>query len=554
MAGRRRKKAGTPSAGGPGEGPAEAVLPADLELQDLYGAFAAHGLDDEDLDDAAVLVPPVRLPAEEELVGLAKAVPIFGYALALARWAAPHRPVDEFGDLTGPDRAPAARLLGLAPEEGEAPEEAVVEAMRAWSLACDLDLVEIGTTAAGEHVAVPGPDLEPAEQGDPDTVLELWLTAAGIVRELAVETDTLPEEEAAEAERAVESAGVPVADEDDDEERLTAAEESREEAAELLDEALQVLYESTAFAEPGTETVPLGVLAALLVVPEGEEPSEEMLGDITDVMVALDPMLADLAELGLLEYRPIDPDLFDEEEGEEAAEDAAAAEEPLDEAEAARFGLVRLTPLGQYAIRQWLLEDGYDAPLIGELAQGDAAELLRAVCEASNVLPEEELREWIAGREPEAAARELLAAARGIDAYAPLRRMLAFSALGMLGRPAEPAVREVLDDPELGGGARAWLSALGASDVPAPERGMALWTVVDTFAAQLLDSGGDAELLRELIAGLPVTDNPASYFGELWRVDHPYTADVLEAVGELHLDRTVAKEARKAAFKARSKG
>ncbi|MFJ3215808.1 hypothetical protein ACIPLC_07815 [Kitasatospora sp. NPDC086801] len=545
MAERRRKNAGASA----GESAAEAVLPADLELQDLYGAFAAHGLDDEDLDDAAVLVPPVKLPAEEELAALAKAVPMFGYALALARWAAPHRVVDEFGDLVEEDRAPAAQLLGLAPAEGEVPEEAEVEAMRAWSLACDLDLVEIGTTAAGEHVAVPGPDLEPAEQGDPETVLELWLTAAGIVRELAVEADSLPEEEAAE-EGAAE--GGEAGEEDED--ALSEVEEARDAAAELLDEALQVLYETTAFADPGNETVPLGVLAALLVVPEGEEPSEELLGDITDVMVALDPMLGDLAELGLLEYRPIDPELFDEEEGPEDEEPALVGEAPLDEEESARFGLVRLTPLGQYGIRQWLLEDGYDAPLVGELAQGDAAELLRAVCEAANVLPDEELRVWITGREPVAAARELLAAARGDDAYAPMRRMLGVSALNMLGAAAEPAVRDVLDDPELGGAARAWLTSKGATDVPVPERAMALWTVVDTFAAQLLDSGGDAELLRELIADLPVTGNPASYFGELWRVDHPYTADVLEAVGELHLDRAVAKEARKAAFKARSKG
>ncbi|MFJ4092672.1 hypothetical protein ACIPYS_13900 [Kitasatospora sp. NPDC089913] len=542
MAARRRRNAGPSAAGTPGEG---AVLPADLELQDLYGAFAAHGLDDEDLDDAAVLVPPVRLPAETELAALAKAVPMFDWALRLARWAAPHRAVDEFGDLTAPDRLPAARLLGLAPEEGDGPEEAVVEAMRAWSLACDLDLVEIGTTAAGEHVAVPGPDLEPAEEGDPETVLELWLTAAGIVRELAVEADSqeLEREDDGDAEA------------EEDEEGLGEVEDARDEAAELLDEALQVLYETTAFAEPGTETVPLGVLAALLVVPEGEEPSDELLGDITDVMVALDPMLADLSELGLLDYRPIDPELFDEEEGEEptgAGPDGEPAE--LDEAESARFGLVRLTPLGQYGIRQWLLEDGYDAPLVGDLAGGDAAELLRGVSEAANVLPEEELKVWLEGREPVEAARELLEAARGNDAYAPMRRMLCHSALTLLGAPAEPAVREVLGDPELGGGAASWLVALGAADVPAPDRATALWAVVDAFAAQLLDTGGDPDQLRELVAELPVTKDPAEYLGELWRVDHPYTADVLEAVGEMHPDRAVAKEARKAAFKARSKG
>ncbi|GAA0697189.1 hypothetical protein GCM10010193_60070 [Kitasatospora atroaurantiaca] len=536
MAGRRRNTPDNPSATGPGELPAESLLPADYELADLYGAFAAHGRDEEDMDDAAVLVPPIQLPPETELAAAALAVPLIDHALKLARWTAPHRPVDELGDLVEADREPAARLLGLAPAEGEVTEDAVVEAMRAWSLACDLDLVEIGTTAKGEHVAIPGPDLEPAEEGDPETVLELWLTAAGIVRELAAEADSLALE--AEEEEEDEAAA---------EARLGEVEESRQEASELLDEALQVLYETTAFADPGQETVPLGVLAALLVVPEGEEPDEELLGDITDLMVTLDPMLADLAELGLLEHRPIDPELFEEEEEEGAAESG----EPLDEAESARFGLVRLTPLGQYGVRQWLLEDGYDAPLIGDLAQGDAEALLRGISETANVLPERELQVWLSGREPLAAARELLEAARGTDQQSPVRRLLCVQALEELGADAQPAAQDVVDDPELGGAVRGWLRVQGV-ELPAPERSMVLWTTIDTFAAQLLTSEGEAEVLQELISSLPVTDNPASYFGELWRVDHTYTAEVLEAVGELHLDRTVAKEARKAAFKARS--
>jgi hypothetical protein len=224
----------------------------------------------------------------------------------------------------------------------------------------------------------------------------------------------------------------------------------------------------------------------------------------------------------------------------------------VDDAEAARFGLVKLTPLGQYGIRQWLLDKGYDAPLIGEFATGDAAALLQGVAEAVNVLPEKEIRIWLAGREPLGAARELLEAARGNDPVAPLRRMLAQLAIGELGEAAEPAVREVLDDRELGGGARALLLAGGASDVPEPDRPMVLWTTVDTYAGQLLDLGGEAELERELIARMPVTDDPAAFFGELWRVEHPYTAQVLETIGELHPDKRVAKEARKAAFKARS--
>ncbi|MEV4612031.1 hypothetical protein AB0K43_05435 [Kitasatospora sp. NPDC049258] len=542
MAGRSRNTPEHPSAAAGGE-PGEGLLPADFELADLYGA---RGGDEEDLDDSAVLVPPITLPPDSELVAAALAVPLIAHAVALARWTLPHRAVDEFGDLTDGDREAAARLLGLAPAEGEVSEEAVVEAMRAWALACDLDLVETGTTTEGEHAAIPGPDLEAAEQGDPSVVLGLWLDAAGIMRELAAEADSLaPEGEGEEDE------------EDAPEDELADVEQAREAAADLLDEALQVLYEMTAFAEPGEETVPLGVLAALLVVPEGEEPDEEMLGDITDLMVTLDPMLGDLAELGLLEHRPIDPDLFEEEDAEGGAqtEGGARAEAPAqgdpDEQEAARFGTVRLTPLGQYAVREWLMEQGYDAPLVGELAEGDAETLLRGITESTNVLPDQELLAWLEGREPEGAARELLAAARGRDAQGPVRRMLCVVALDELGGPARPAVHEVVDDPELGGAARAWLRAQG-EEVAAPERSVALWTAVDSFAAVLLTSEGDAGRLRELVAGLPVTDNPASYFGELWRVDHPYTAQVLEIVGELHLDRAVAKEARKAAFRARS--
>ncbi|MFF7634406.1 hypothetical protein ACFZB9_14815 [Kitasatospora sp. NPDC008050] len=540
MAARRRKNPDHSSATGPDAQPGESLLPADFELADLYGA---HGSDEEeDLDDLAVLVPPVRLLPEAELAAAALAVPLIAHAVKLARWSAPTRPVDELGDLLDADREAAARFLGLAPAEGEVSEEAVLEAMRVWSLASDLELVLVAHDEAGRRSAGPSQELAPVEQGDPESVLELWLAAADVIAELAVEIEPLDAEPDAGEE----------ADDERAEELLAQYEEVQEQAAELLDEALQVLYEATAFAEPGQETVPLGVLAALLVVPEGEEPDEEMLGDITDVMVALDPMLADLAEIGLLEYQPIDPELFDEEEGEEPVQ-GAAAERTLDEAEAARFGLVKLTPLGQYGVRQWLLDEGYEAPLIGELATGDAAALLQGIAEAGNVLPEQEIRVWLADREPLTAARELLTAARGDDRTAPLRRMLAQLALGELGEAAEPAAREVLADPELGGGVRAWLVSRGAQDVPVPERSMVLWTTVDTFAAQLLDSEGDAELLRELISGMPVTDNPASFFGELWRVDHPYTARVLEAVGELHLDRQVAKEARKAAFKARSR-
>lgn len=79
---------------------------------------------------------------------------------------------------------------------------------------------------------------------------------------------------------------------------------------------------------------------------------------------------------------------------------------------------------------------------------------------------------------------------------------------------------------------------------------MIFWLAIDTIAAQI-DSDGDLEELQELIEGL--TGRHGGFFEAAWRVEHPATAEVLEAMGRLHRDKTVAKEARKAAFKARSR-
>lgn len=107
----------------------------------------------------------------------------------------------------------------------------------------------------------------------------------------------------------------------------------------------------------------------------------------------------------------------------------------------------------------------------------------------------------------------------------------------------------MLDDPELGGLARVWLTENGAADVPVPSEAMVFWLTIDTVAAQLAAEGNSAEL-RALVEGLAAQHG--SFFAAAWRVDHPATPDVLEAMGRIHPDKRVAKEARKAAFKARS--
>jgi hypothetical protein len=265
-------------------------------------------------------------------------------------------------------------------------------------------------------------------------------------------------------------------------------------------------------------------------------------------MMRLDDQFRLLAPTGLLDYQPVDDALI-EDEDEEAP---GAGTDELDPEEISRYGMVRLTPLGVHGMRERLNDSGADAPALGEMAGRPAAELLTALSGYPDHAARAEAELWLAGRDEADAARELLAAGRGDDEGAPRRRLMSQQALALLGPAAEPALREVLDDRELGGLARVWLAERGAADVPAPDAAMVFWLTIDTVAAQLgEDDGGSPEVLGDLVRDLVARHD--GFFDAAWRVDHPATADVLDAMGRLHPDRSAAKQARKAAFKARSR-
>jgi hypothetical protein len=316
--------------------------------------------------------------------------------------------------------------------------------------------------------------------------------------------------------------------------------------AEFLDGVLANLYLLTVNEDgPGDGPIPLPALAASMIVPNDMgEPTNDVLEQVSDAMMRLDDQFRLLEPVGIVEYQPVDEALM--ADSDEPTDGPSA---PVDETDVTRYGMVRLTPLGLYGLRARLLEAGFVAPAVGDLADKGADALLDGTSTFPQGAARAETEQWLARREPLAAARELLAAARGTDAGAPLRRLLCQQALSLVGGEAEPALREVLDDPELGGLARVWLSENGASDVPAPSEELVFWLTVDTVAAQLA-AEGNSEELQALVEGLAQQHN--GFFAAAWRVDHPATADVLEAMGRLHPDKRIAKEARKAAFKARS--
>ncbi|MFF7240731.1 hypothetical protein [Streptomyces collinus] len=465
-------------------------------------------------------LPPVRLHPEAELARAALSTPLLSRAVRLARWAGPATRVDAGGGLVEEQLPDAAGTLGLSGDG------AAAYAAEAWRVAVDAGLVEItdeeaGTVTAGEELAL-------LTGGSPHDVLTVWLSAL----ETVVADASVPDLD-----------GLMDAMDEGGEIDFTSLDWDPEAEAEFLDGVLGNLYLLTVSEDgPGQAPVPLPALAASMIVPSDMgEPTNDVLEQVSDAMMRLDDQFRTLEPIGLVEYRPVDEDLMADADEEPAA--------PVDDTDVSRYGLVRLTPLGAYGLRARLLEAGIDAPAVGELADKGADALLDGTARFGQSAARAETEQWLARREPLAAARDLLAAARGADAGAPLRRLRCQQALSLVGTEAEPALREVLDDPELGGLARVWLSERGASGVPAPSQDLVFWLTVDTVAAQLAAEGNSDEL-QALVEGL--AEQHSGFFAAAWRVDHPATADVLEAMGRLHPDKKVAKEARKAAFKARS--
>ncbi|MFF5936112.1 hypothetical protein [Streptomyces sp. NPDC012508] len=474
-------------------------------------------------------LPPVQLHSDAELARDALATPLLARAARLARWAGPETRVGAGGELVDEQLPAAAEVLGLtADEDGEA------YASEAWRLAVDTGLVDVedgedddtpGAVTAGENLAL-------LTGGTPLDVLGIWLDGMDVV---------------------FADATAPVLDDladaigEDGEIDFELLDWNPEEEAEFLEGVLGNLYLLTVGeGGPGEGPVPLPALAASMLVPDDMgEPTDDVLEQVSEAMMRLDEQFRLLEPIGLVEYQPVDEALMVEE-----GEEPTAQIDEVDDEDVTRYGMVRLTPLGLYGVRARMLEAGVDAPAVGELADKGADVLLDGLAVYPETAARAETVGWLAGRDAVSAARDLLAAARGADEGSPLRRLHCQQALSLVGADAEPAVREVLDDAELGGLARVWLAEQGAADVPAPSESMIFWLAIDTIAAQL-DARGDLDELRELIEGL--TGRHSGFFDAAWRVEHPATAEVLEAMGRLHPDKASAKEARKAAFKARSR-
>ena len=209
------------------------------------------------------------------------------------------------------------------------------------------------------------------------------------------------------------------------------------------------------------------------------------------------------------------------------------------------------------AVRSKLEGDGLFVPVLPAPDEMTADDLVVAFMHGSDDDFEAELASWTDPRGKEQAARELLAFAADEGAAT---RTAAVTIVSRLGQAAEPAWREALDRAELRCYAKPQLAKLAGldpegTDLPAelqPERADVAWLIADTFGPfSHFDLGRErfpfdfAELQR--VSGF---EKPDEVFEAIARLDHPDAEAVLAMIGKHASDKTTAKAARRAAYKA----
>jgi hypothetical protein len=235
----------------------------------------------------------------------------------------------------------------------------------------------------------------------------------------------------------------------------------------------------------------------------------------------LEPGLELLADLGVVEL------------GEDEDEDEAGL-------------TVTLSPIGMWAVRDRLQARGWRVPVLGGSADGGAAAVLAVLADYDAEDGEAEIAAWLERRRPERAAEELTeAASRG----SPGLRGAAFAVMDRVGAAAVPAVRRALASPVLRPHAAVWLREHG--EEVSLSRDDSAWLLVD-LGAGLLEEAAPEDVVAELLPDLP-PQAQAELVAGLWRVNHPAVTELLTTLSNHHPEPDVAKAARKAAFKARSR-
>jgi hypothetical protein len=215
-------------------------------------------------------------------------------------------------------------------------------------------------------------------------------------------------------------------------------------------------------------------------------------------------------------------------------------------------GTVALTPLALWALRKQLMLDTISVPVLRPLSERMTAADLVAVSEAvSEADFDAAFVEWMRGRDPEQAARELLIFAGSVD---PQGRLAAVGIARRIGVPAYHAWKDAMKRPELRGYARVSLSMMAGSLpkstpplVLEPDPDDMAWMVTDLLATVCSPyDDPDPDEIGARFAEVVPDGQQQRVLGLMAQISHPDSARVLDALGTHHPDGRVARDARKA--------
>ncbi|MGW1563972.1 IS1096 element passenger TnpR family protein [Streptomyces sp. NPDC002144] len=499
------------------------------------------------VDGRAADVPvlrPVTLAPQEDLVAAVRGVPLFDAALRLAAWCGEGRQVTA-GRVLRPVLARAAveelNLWKLAGDDSpfadalararalsklrSAKDVAVLD--DPWWLAVDGGLITISGGRAWSAVAsdFAGEDL-----------LELWAATLGDLLEEIGETGVLDGWHG----------------------------ELGELSAEIADGLVGLLYDA-----PDDAWVDVDDLRAQARELGERGPEFDLFQAV--FAASFRELGEGLALLGAVEYEPADGDDAAEEtvrallnamagqEGDGGWGPSTAASDRSRDGK--RGHRMRLTPLGRYGLRAYLMECGVPAPLLGEYADADAGALLQGLLGYS---PEDMRREvdgWLARRSAPDAAVGLLDACAGDGSAAAAKRAVAQLVLADLDDPRALRVLRKAADSGVEGCRQVAAATLGArlgTDAqvdPAQTEEAGWWLLIDGLSV-LAGAQETEELTRDFLENWNTTPQALETgVDELWRVQHPATAHVLAELGEglRGVDKRLAKRMRTAANKAHSR-
>ncbi len=206
---------------------------------------------------------------------------------------------------------------------------------------------------------------------------------------------------------------------------------------------------------------------------------------------------------------------------------------------------VHLTDGGAALVAPWLEEAGFEVTDPGELADLAAGDLISIVADR-DIDPAVAAAVWFGAGEQR--AEELVAelAARP----EPVRIMTGFTLLEQAGDAAVDALRGSLDT-TIGPHAWLYLASVGAVEHAEVPSEAAAQAGIDMFLATS-EVGSPADVIESLMGHLAVEEHP-HFLDELEAGIHPRTAEVLEQIGRHHPVKSVAKHARKAAHRWRSR-